>query len=241
MKEKYYPLSFSSLKEFAKSPAHFIAYKNKQKTDTAAMRFGTAVHSAVLEPQKFELEYLPTDLRRNTKAYKALVDDNPSKTFLTGSDWTAIKRIKSNIKGCQMAYDLLSGCNKIEQLVTGTIEGIEFRGFVDAMNTDYMIDFKTTQNGSPKEFGRSAFNFSYYLQAAIYRELTGVQDFWIVTAENQSPYTITPYILSEEYLERGRVELMSLISDFKAWNGEAIGYAGSEEHEFFVLNAPNWA
>ena len=62
-----------------------------------------------------------------------------------------------------------------------------------------------------------------------------------MTAESQSPYTITPYILSEEYLERGRVELMSLISDFKAWNGEAIGYAGSEEHEFFVLNAPNWA
>ena len=241
MKEQYYPLSYSSLKEFGKSPAHFIAYKNKERTESAAMRFGTAVHSAVLEPEKFKAEYLTTDVRRGTKAHKALMEENPEKSFLNGSDWFGIGRIKDNVQRNELASDLLNHCDKIEQLVEGEIEGIPFRGFVDAMSSDYLVDLKTTKDGSEREFQRSAFNFKYYLQAAVYRELTGVDDFWIITAENSAPYTITPYLMSQSYLDRGYAELMKLISDFKAWDGKAQGYTAKTDTEFFTLDAPTWA
>ena len=68
--KEYYPLSFSSIKNFATSPAHFIAYKNREQHETPAMRFGTAVHKAILEPFDFIKEYKVLEVRRGTKAYK---------------------------------------------------------------------------------------------------------------------------------------------------------------------------
>lgn len=44
-------LSFSSFKEFAISPRHFIAYKLREKEQTPRMRFGALVHCLVLEDE----------------------------------------------------------------------------------------------------------------------------------------------------------------------------------------------
>ena len=49
-KEKFTPLSFSSLKSFKKSPREFLAYKKRAIKETPAMRMGTLVHLLVLEP-----------------------------------------------------------------------------------------------------------------------------------------------------------------------------------------------
>ena len=37
------PLSYSSLKEFAKSPRHYVEYLRREKKPTAAMAFGSLV------------------------------------------------------------------------------------------------------------------------------------------------------------------------------------------------------
>src|SRR6267378_4439340 len=50
---KFVAISNSGLNEMAKSPAHFQAWLRAPKEPTAAMRFGTIVHSAILEPKKF--------------------------------------------------------------------------------------------------------------------------------------------------------------------------------------------
>jgi hypothetical protein len=136
-------------------------------------------------------------------------------------------------------HDLISLADRYEVEVTGDIKGLPFRGFVDAMGVNYLVDLKTCRDASPQEFQRSAWNFDYYLQAAVYCELTGLRDFWIVACETQAPYNVVSYYISDEYLDRGRVKLYDLIEKFKAWDGEPQGYAQGDN--FFTLDAPRWA
>ena len=239
-------LSFSSIKEFAKSPAHFIQYKQGLKTESSAMRFGTAVHCAILEADKYADTYRITDHRRNTKAYKSMVADNPKKIYLTQSEFKTIQKIEHKIRCHELASDLIYNADEYEQELVGEIHGVAFKGFADAIGGGYILDLKTTQNGSPNEFRKSAYNFKYYLQGAIYSELTGCDDFWIITAESNAPHNITPYLLSKEYLERGKEELYKLIADYKTWIKDNVafetqGYDYKLENEsFFILDKPNY-
>lgn len=238
---KDYTLSFSSIKEFAKSPAHFLAYKNKEKKESSAMRFGTAVHCAVLEPERFKNEYQTTTLRKGTKAHTALCEENPSVKFLNSSDWDSIKKIRDNIWKNELCQSLIDNADKVEQHVKGEIAGVKFQGYVDVMSQHYLIDLKTTSNSSKSEFERSAYNFKYYLQATIYRELTGIDDFWIIAVENVPPYNVTPFLLPPYYLEKGYVELMKLIKEFKKWDGKTGSYLYRGAEDFYKLDAPKWA
>ena len=219
-------LSYSSLKEFLKSPAHFVAYKNREVEETPAMRFGTAVHMAILEPAQFEEKYLMTENRRNTKAYKAEVEQYPDATFLSKSEVKSIREITFNFKLNPSAYKMVANCTKYEEEVEGTINDVPFRGFVDGWNqkAKYCIDIKTTSDASPDAFTKSVYNFGYHLQAAIYKELTGCKDYYIIAIENKPPHTSVVYKLSEGFLDSGFALLHQGISKWKEWDGNWRGY-----------------
>ena len=194
-------LSYSSLKSFIKSPAHFLSYKRRDFVESASMRLGTAVHSALLEPEEFSKIYDVTDLRKNTKA-----------------------------------TELLELCSKRETEVKRDIQGVPFRGFVDAMSKDVIVDLKTTQDASAEGFSKSVYNFSYHLQAAIYKELTGASEFYIIAVENTAPHNICSYQLSQDALDSGYAMMSKGIDSFKNWDGEETGYVNDG-----ILNLPRWA
>lgn len=233
MKDKLTPLSYSSLKEFMKSPAHFIAYKNRLFKESAAMRLGTAVHAALLEPDKFKSDYDTTPLRKGTKAHKEL---DGSKIWLNNSDWATVNGIKRQLKKNVEAADLLESCKQREIEVKGYVNGIPFRGFVDAMSEDIIVDVKTTQDASPDGFSRSVYNFSYHLQAAIYMELTGAKQYYIIAIESSSPYSVVIYKLSQDAMDSGYAMLQRGIDSFKNWDGSETGYKNN-----VILDLPRWA
>ena len=49
-------VSNSMLSDMARSPAHFQAARRRQREETPAMAIGTAIHCAVLEPERFAAE-----------------------------------------------------------------------------------------------------------------------------------------------------------------------------------------
>ena len=66
-------LSSSDLKLLARSPLHYKTAKAFHPEETNAMRLGTAVHCAILEPDRIDVEYVlaPEGIDRRTKAGKA--------------------------------------------------------------------------------------------------------------------------------------------------------------------------
>ena len=80
MKDQFYPLSFSSCKAFSQSPAHFVAYKERKQHETPAMRLGTAVHMAVLEPEKFGERYQVSQPAAAPKRSKSCKKSTPMRS-----------------------------------------------------------------------------------------------------------------------------------------------------------------
>ena len=245
--KEYYPLSFSSIKNFATSPAHFIAYKNREQHETPAMRFGTAVHKAILEPLDFIKEYKVLEVRRGTKAYKELQAEHPNAIWLTPSEWHEINKIKEAVQLHPIASKILSDCMAFEEELKGSISGVPFRGFADGFSPKYCVDLKTCQKGSPRDFTNDSYRQKYHIQGYIYcrllEEVLGheIKEHWIIALEKTSPYVVTCYKLTPEILNRGKQELQELVKKFKTWNGEATGYDQATAFGYFDLDVPAWS
>ena len=246
-KTTYFPLSFSSVKAFSQSPAHFIAYKQRKQHETPAMRFGTAVHMATLEPERFEAEYMPLLVRRGTAAYKKVVEDNPGKNFLSQTEYDDCLRLRDAVRAHEVASSLLKDCTEYEKELTGNVHGFPFRGFADGVAPTFVVDLKTTQKGGPRDFTSDAYRQKYHVQGYIYTrllmQLTGkpVNEHWLIAVEKTSPYVVTCYRLTEEYLQRGKRDLDKILEDFRQWDGKAQGYDAATAFGHFTLDVPAWA
>lgn len=247
MKQEYYPLSFSSIKAFSQSPAHFVAYKKREQHETPAMRFGTAVHMATLEPQKFENAYKVLTVRRGTAAHKALLEQHPNATWLTQTEYDDVLRLKEAVAAHEVASRLLADCTAFEQELTGNVLGLPFRGFADGVGPSYVVDLKTTQKGNPRDFTSDAYRQKYHIQGYIYTSLLSqtlnrdIKEHWLITVEKTAPYVVTCYRLTPEYLKRGQSELQALIEQFRQWDGKPTGYDQAAAFGHFALDVPAWA
>ncbi|MAP81913.1 MAG: hypothetical protein CL526_12600 [Aequorivita sp.] len=247
MKQEFYPLSFSSIKAFSQSPAHFIAYKKRQQHETPAMRFGTAVHCATLEAERFEQAYQVLKVRRGTAAYKAILEKHPEATFLSQAEYDDVMNLRDAVRAHPVASKLLEDCTAYEQELTGNVFGLPFRGFADGVAPSYVVDLKTTQKGSPRDFSSDAYRQKYHIQGFIYTSLLSqavgrtISEHWLITVEKNSPYVVTCYRLTPEYLQRGREELEKLVQGFREWDGENRGYDHTASFGHFNLDVPAWA
>lgn len=244
----FYPLSFSSLKAFAQSPAHFVAYKNRQHVETPAMRFGTAVHAAVLEPEKFAEEYRELKVRRGTAAHKALVEEHPNAKWLAAGEWHDLQAITKAVQRHPKAIELLATTTDFEQELHGTLYGHQLRGFADMVGPNWVCDLKTCQMGAPRDFTSTAYRTKYHMQAFIYMNLMqqslgrACNEFWWVTVEKAAPYVVTVYRANDDLIEAGQKECERLLNEFGQWDGVPRGYDHHAQHDgFFDLGVPYWA
>ena len=238
MKRDY--LSYSALKAFAKSPNHYLAYINREVQETAAMVLGTAAHCAILEPQSFQERYAVAEkVDRRTKAgkeaWQRFQEDSAGKIVLTSEQNLDVLAMADGVNKNDEAAALLRHC-KFEQPVEGEIGGVTFKGVADAIAPNAVIDLKTSADASPNGFGRQAANLGYFMQAAIYRLLTGVDKFYWIVVENSAPYNVSVFKPDEESLIAAEAQLYDLIEAFKAWDGEPAGYAQHVE----TLTLPLW-
>ena len=89
-------VSSSGLKDGLRSPAHY--FFREQSEPTRAMTIGTAIHTALLEPERFKTDYvLLKDVKARTASeYKAAVKVHGSELVLTGTE-------SDNVAGMQEA------------------------------------------------------------------------------------------------------------------------------------------
>lgn len=238
MKRDY--LSYSALKAYAKSPAHYIQYVMGDRVETPDMKFGTAFHVYVLERESFEDRYyVMPKVDRRTKSGKAeFTKHQKAADQRIVIDETELARIMAMHNKIMEHPEgsLMMSKGHSEMPVKKEIRGIEFKGIVDRVTEQGIWDLKTVQDASSEGFHRAAYNMNYYLQAAIYCEMCGMETFTWCTVEKASPYNVSVFRITDEAMLWAKSKLHKLVEEFKSWDGSPMSYSNLIQ----PLRIPSW-
>ena len=216
-------ISRSALSYIARSPRHYWArYRDPDATPeppTPAMLFGTAVHTAVLEPELFvELYDVGPSSSKLTKAWKEAfaAAQAEGKSLLTQEEFDLIEGIRHSLRLHPSAKKALDAKGETEAsyIAKCPVSGLELKARADRLTeSGWVVDLKTTQDASAAGFAKSVANFSYHLQAAFYLHVieaaTGKRPkgFLFLAVEKSRPFAVQVFRASSLMLEQGTKEM----------------------------------
>lgn len=175
-------VSSTRLKTILKSPAHFLIAQHVQGEPSPSMKFGTAVHCALLEPDRFTSTYVEDPgFDRRTKEGRANADAfdaaNPGKIKIAAEDLTAIDRIRSSVSKHATARALLELPSRVVEesifwrdQITGIRQKVRPDLRVGLDDRMAVIDVKTARDASRFAFARQVIELDYHFSAAMYSE-----------------------------------------------------------------------
>jgi len=213
------PLSYSSLKVFAKSPRHYINYLNRPATaQTDAMKMGSLIHCLMLTPDDFANQFFVSpEINRRTKdgkvEWEKIQEDNKDKIIVTYEDYAHASRVSSNALSNKNIEQLINNCYWFEMEWKAEISGLPFRGFYDGVSEDYIIEIKTTSDGNPKSVMNDFVRRQYPIQAGLYKMVSQKQIIYIVV-ETSEPYIAYAAPTDESYINYGIKEVNRLVDMF---------------------------
>jgi hypothetical protein len=241
MKRDY--LSVTALKQFAKSPNHYLAYvTDTGRKQSPAMQLGEMIHCAILEPLAFPKRYkhVPLEIDRRTNAGKAAYNELVAEAnagerkLVTFEHYEQASQIAAAVRDCTNEHVLgLYHC-EVEFNAECDMRGVLFRGRIDAANDRTVYDVKTTSDASPEAFTRDAAKFDYHLQAAAYLRLTGRKEFKWIVVETSEPFNVAVYTPHPHSLDMAAAYLDDLIEAWKEWDGQPYAYPDA------TIELPPW-
>lgn len=239
------PISFSGLKQFAKSPAHFVHYKTKEWTTTAAMRRGTLVHRMLLQPEEMSNMYVVEANTRSTKAFKEAHEAHGEWACL-GKEMREAEDIAAAVRRHETAMKLLTAAEHKEQHLTWQCEGLDMHGFPDAHGNGILLDLKVT-NPDPAKFQRMIIDQAYHMQLALYSMALEhpVKMYWVAVDPNP-PHTVCVFEPSQKMAEDG-VNMARLESRmFLHWmqthkpGASVLGFDHYDQGAPLIVELPSW-
>lgn len=222
----------SGMDNFMRSPAHYITMKKNQPPPTPQMFIGTALHTLILEPERFELEFIPDEYRgsasKEAKLWrmemqalgKTVINTAGSPTDIWNvSDWDMIHHMRDAVRAHPVANILLQG--KTEQSLFwvdkkhGDHEGTGklCKARIDVHNEDHNVncDLKSAADASYSGFQKAVHRYHYYIQDAFYSDgwkyangLDKLIPFIFVVVEKEPPYGVGCYTIEKEWQRVGR-------------------------------------
>ena len=210
-------VSPSRLKVLARSPLHFydawLAPDREVKPPTPAMQLGTALHTAVLEPELWDATVAvpPQAFDRRTKAGKELAAafeaEAAGRIVLSPDDADQVRRMAEAVRSHPAARFLLElpGRREASYSWTDGGTGIACKCRPDWHSEDrrIVVDVKTTRDASRTEFARSIAGFDYHLQAAWNLRALEAETFLAIAVENVRPFAVAVYPASGAMIAAG--------------------------------------
>ncbi len=210
-------LSSSSVKLIGKSIADFESPREYKESFT----LGTAVHTAVLEPEKFDstVKVKPKFSGTGSVAKKKeWEDENKECLLITETDLKKVGMIKKNLFESELTSEILHANSLIERTFywqdSDSKLNLQCRPDLINIYNDKLVvwDLKTTSKRleDPKKFLWDSKEFGYHISAAFYLDgitrATGVEcyDFYLITAETVPPYLNRVFRISDYSLQEGR-------------------------------------
>lgn len=225
-------VSKSHLDLVARSPRHYWQrYLNPEAVPpepTPAMVVGSAVHTRVLEPERYQLEYLvepsdapkrPTATQRNAakpspatieaiQFWDAFDAQAAKKTILTREQDALAAAVAAAVWEHPAAALVLGKPGKVEQSYFWTDEATgercKCRPDWHSDCRRLVVDLKTTEDASPAAFARSIHKFRYHVQANWYqRPFPEAEQFVFIAVEKSPPYLCAVYVATPEMIAAG--------------------------------------
>lgn len=249
-------LSYSSLKEFAKSPSSFMQYQLRERVQTDAMMEGIIFHTLVLEPEKAKDKFY-TDAEivasiggakpRATKAYKEWraqqILERP-KAILIGADkLQSLEQMANAVRFNPVSRKLLEGEGQNEMNLEFEYGGFKFKGAIDRKTDNFIMDLKKTKDADPNRFKRDFFNLSYHIQSALYT-IGNEEDlpYYVVAADSNMQVSV--YEVGDSLIQKGFEIIDNLLKDFKICleKGsfeDSYDFRGEKKGMYFI-DTPPW-
>lgn len=243
-------VSKSDLDLIHRSPAHYYASLTEPSESTVALKMGTAVHSAVLEPERFEADYcvISGDKRKKEVKEKIAEAEESGKTILDLETYNAVNDMRQGVLSSVIATKLLNGALK-EHSIFGEIDDVRVKCRPDGWRPEQklLFDLKTTEDASPQGFARTVAKYRYYVQDAYYRHVvasvTGDDPdeltFIFIVVEKKPPYAVALYTLDELSKLQGWVEAREDLKTYREACETRVWRGYSPRIE--TISLPRWA
>lgn len=230
-------LSFSSLNQFAETPADFIKYKMALKVTTPAMLYGSMLHCKVLEPEDFENRYYiidddakkaeiggakpgATTMYKDWKKAQDAMAAGSGKIVVTKGDVDTAIAISNQVKYNTAASRILNICPERESKVQWEYNNYKFVGIKDMSGPDAICDLKSMPDANPRKVEMEITKKRIYLQAAMYLHA----DKATAIANGEAPRDKDYYIIAVD--KKGGVSCHQL--------DKALLQKGADEYEYYV-------
>lgn len=166
-------LNYSGAKELLRSPAHYQSYLNQEREETKALRMGSLIHCAVLQPELLNEKFITApEVDRRTKegkeTYAAFQSSlKPGMTVVSAEESAECHLIASHAK---LALERIGVTfDQTELMFTTDHNGVQLKCAIDGVSGDYLWDLKTTEDASPAGILKAIRAYRYNLQAYFYR------------------------------------------------------------------------
>lgn len=256
--------SISALKNLAHSPKHYRYALTNPKT-SPSLTLGTAAHCAVLEPERFEREFVIWNRRtkggrmapRNGEAWEEFASqaEEGKRVVLTLDEATEAREIQKAVRSNPLAMRYLeSGDPEISMEWETSIfrpmdELTKFKckGRADWLThvdrEPYLVGLKTARDHRHFVFAAASARLSYHLQWAYYYDgykvIAGEYPHMVeIVVESSAPYDSAVYVITDDIIHQGREEYRDLLR-LHAQCNESGEWPGVYQSEQF-LTLPSW-
>lgn len=213
-------INASRLQHFEKSDLHGRDAMLHPKKPSRGMEVGTVFHMNMLEPGRFEAEYVvpPKVDRRRTEdkiVWAKFEAKNVGKTYIDADAHEEITGMREMIWSRPFASGVLSapGLNEVAIVWTDEDTGVLCKGLLDKIaeyaGWTWLADIKSTRDASRDGFAREIKKHAYGAKAAFYHDGCNVlapreRRFVWLAVENSRPFAAAEYECTEEAIEKGR-------------------------------------
>lgn len=235
------------------SPEKFMYEEEHPEEPTPALIFGQMVHKLVLEPETFNDEFaVAPDVDRRTKDGKAawalFAEMNDGKTIVKAEDYDTACAMRNALLENDLVMKLLSGKHEIPLFWTDELTGekckVRLDCFTPLSDKVLIVDYKSTNDAGTEAFIRSAINYGYDFQSAMYTEavrrcMEKEAVFIFIAQEKEPPYAVNVLAADQLLVQRGYDtfrELLGIYHECKV-SGNWYGYLGPQ-NQINVLGLP---
>ena len=223
-------ISASDIKNFMHSPRYYYykSFEEIKSTDLLEGRHfsvGSALHEMILEPQKFNSNYIVAPkFDRRTKIgkqdYENFLLQTEGKTLLFEDEMNMIVKMAEQTMKNETLVDLIKNSVKeISCYTTDEKTGLKLRlrpdSLADSKNT--ITDIKSCLDSSYTKFKGDVYSYGYSITAAYYSDFLNVESYVFAALEKQAPYQVSLYVLDDEKMEYGRKQYRTAL-DLMKWS-----------------------